>query len=149
MLAWHALAGLAEAALTVAIVVALGRLARRDSFGLELSAKSAGLVVVASLAVAVLSLPAIGLASGAPDSYQAALAAAEQSGLAVGQIESPSKLSTAAAVVQNCQDNLAAALPQSEGPLVAFSTMLAGAFAWSVAWAGSRASANKSLTGCT
>lgn len=109
MLAWHALAGLAEAAVTVAIVAALAKMAARDSAVLELSVKRAGLVVAASLAIAILSLPTFGLASTVPDSYQAALVAAEQSGLAVGSIEMPGKLAGAAAVVQGCQESLAAA----------------------------------------
>ncbi len=86
--------------------------------------------MAASLAVAWLSLPTFGLASAAPDSYQAALAAAEQSGLAVGQIEAPTKLAGGAAVVQGCQDALAAALPDPRGLVVVLATVLSGAIAW-------------------
>ncbi|HEX4145442.1 MAG TPA: energy-coupling factor ABC transporter permease [Pirellulales bacterium] len=155
MLAWHALAGVAEAVLTVAIVAGLARLAARDSGGglaakLELSPGSAGLVVAASLAVALLSLPSFGLASAAPDSYRAALVAAEQSGLAVGQIEAPTKLAGGAAVVQGCQDALAAALPDPRGLMVVLATALAGAIAWGCARTRSRGSViGESLAGCS
>jgi cobalt/nickel transport system permease protein len=156
MLAWHALAGVAEAASTVAIVAVLARLAARDTAGsqlsakLELSPKSAGLVVAASLAIALLSLPAFGLASAAPDSYQAALASAEQSGLAVGQIEAPTKLAGGAAVVQGCQDALAASLPDPRGLVVVLATALAGVIAWGFARTCSRASViGEPLAGCS
>jgi len=141
MLAWHALAGVVEAAATVAIVGLLARLAARDATGLELSARGAGLVVAASLAIAVLSLPAFGLASAAPDSYEAALASAEHSGLAVGQIESAAKLAGPAFVVQGCQDALTRAIPSSEGPLAVLATVLAGLVAWGFAWTGLRTQA--------
>ena len=59
MLAWHALAGVAEAGLTVAIVAVLAKLAaRRLRSAWSFRQKRAGLVVAASLAIAVLSLPA-------------------------------------------------------------------------------------------
>jgi cobalt/nickel transport system permease protein len=156
MLAWHALAGVAEAALTVAIVAMLAKLAASDLSGLEcptkleLSARSAGLVVVASLGIALFSLPTFGLASAVPDSYQAALVAAEQSGLAVGLIEAPTKLSTAASVVQGIQDALAAALPDRDGLFVVLATVLAGVIAWVFAWTNSRVSVSgEPLAGCS
>jgi cobalt/nickel transport system permease protein len=156
MLAWHALAGVIEAAATVAIVAALAKWAVRDvtsadlSAKLELSPQRAGLVVAASLAIAVLSLPAFGLASAVPDSYQAALVSAEQSGLAVGQIEAPNKLAGASAVVQGCQDALAAALPDREGWIVVLATILAGVMAWGFARTSSRAAViSEPLAGCS
>jgi cobalt/nickel transport system permease protein len=155
MLAWHALAGVAEATLTVAIVAGLANLAARESTGprlsakLELSPRSAGLVMAASLAIALLGLPAFGLASAAPDSYQAALVAADQSGLAVGQIEAPAKLAGASAVVQGCQDALAAALPDPQGLLVVLATALSGVIAWGIARTSRASTIGEPLAGCS
>jgi cobalt/nickel transport system permease protein len=156
MLAWHAVAGLAEAASTMAIVAVLTNLADREALGcegwakLDLGPKSAGLVVAVSLAVAILGLPAFGLASAAPDNYQAALVSADQSGLAVGQIETPGKLAGASAVVQGCQDALAASLPDAQGLLVVLAAVLAGGIAWGCARTSSRARViGEPLAGCS
>ena len=128
MVLWHLLAGVLEAVASVAIVASLARWAKRDAAEFQLSARGTAWVTTASLLIAV--LPALGFTSSVPDGYRAALASAEQAGLAVGQIDSTAQLAGVSATLQAWQDGIAAAFPGPEAVLVVLATALAGLAAW-------------------
>lgn len=80
MFASHAIAGLFEAALTVAIAAVIAQLAQRQGAavtppGWALSPLSSAAIVAVSLVVVVLSGPTWGLASSLPDGLEAAILA--------------------------------------------------------------------------
>lgn len=95
MLATHAVLGLVEAAVTMAVVAAMAVAARPvglegPAFALQpisLSPRAAGILIAVSLTVALLSLPTFGLASSLPDGYQAAVRQLHESGQALGSLE--------------------------------------------------------------
>jgi hypothetical protein len=104
MLGLHACAGMLEALATMGLLALLAPSRRASGAGLALAPARAGAVGLASLAVALVSLPSLGLASATPDAYEAALAAVAQAGHALGGIEAPERLSGLAATVAAWQD---------------------------------------------
>jgi cobalt/nickel transport system permease protein len=153
MIGWHAIAGILEAAATLAAIRALERVRERrgllphQSWALSspgsapaalstqaaLSARGAAIVAVVSLVVAVLSVPALGLASSAPDTYEAALAAARAAGFAVGDLDQVQQLSGFSGQVQSWQGELAALLPGPEMISAVLATVIAGMASWGCA----------------
>jgi len=128
MLWSHMLAGVLEGAVTVALVGVLGGLASRESLP-RLTTRRAAVVFAASLAVALLSLPGLGLASTAPDLYEAAVESLRTSGLALGGLETAIQ-SGISATAQSWQDAMAAVLAGLGPMLVLLTTVMAAALAW-------------------
>jgi cobalt/nickel transport system permease protein len=126
MLASHACAGMFEAAATMALVALLTKAAEPRPGRIALTARQATAVGSASAALALFSQPGWGLASQAPDAYQAALAAVGQLGHALGGVEATDRLHGLAAVAQAWQDALAAALPAANALAPALGALLAG-----------------------
>jgi len=127
MLGTHALFGVLEAVSTVAIVALLGGLGQASAEPLRLPrSRSAGLTAMA-LVVAVLSAPAFGLASGAPDGYETAVANAKAVGSSLGHLESAEKTGPINAAVESWQTSLVAELPGSQAARGLCGTIIAGA----------------------
>ena len=138
MLGTHAVAGLLEAAVTLAIVGCLAEKYTFSTTSTRLSGSGALVVVVASLALAVLSLPTFGLASSAPDGYEASISALRESGLALGSLDSAQRLAGLSATVQHWQTSLVAAIALPEIWLALTATVIAGMLAWGGATACAR-----------
>ncbi len=105
MLATHAMAGAVEGVATVALVALLGAVVQLAPGEFLLSSVRAGVVAAMSMAIAVLSLPAIDLASGLPDGYEAALATVAAAGRTLGRVETLSS-GGLAATVQSWQQSI-------------------------------------------
>ncbi len=109
MLASHAVAGLLEATLTVALAAVLAqaavRGAEKNELAWRLSPRMAGGLLAVSLVVALLSLPTVGLASAEPDGYESALVQVTSAGGALGRIESDRELKGLAAMAESWQQN--------------------------------------------
>jgi cobalt/nickel transport system permease protein len=132
MLATHAMAGAVEGVATVALAVLLGALTQPAGHMLQLSHARAGAVAAASLVIAVLSLPAFGLASRLPDGYEAALAAVAGAGRALGHVEVLGS-SGLGATVQSWQQSIVSLWSGPDALVVLTGTLLAGGLAWLVA----------------
>jgi cobalt/nickel transport system permease protein len=133
MLASHALFGVAEAAATVAIVGLLGGLRRPAGAPLKLPRAWSGGIAGTAIMIAILSAPQFGLASGAPDGYETAVARAHEAGSPLGNLESASQAGKLNAKVQAWQDRLVAQMPTSEPLRGAIGTLVAGAIAFGLA----------------
>lgn len=139
MLATHAMLGIAEAAATVAVVAALSLGTRRSApratapglQPLSLSPRGATAVVVASLAVTLLSLPTFGLASTLPDGYGAVVRQLHDSGRALGNLEN-APLAGLSGTLQAWQQALSASGIVPELLLVLTATLAAAGTCWTV-----------------
>ena len=160
MLAWHALAGLAEAALTVAIVAALANLSARDSTGCH----SLRYDVRQRSTWGPKCRPGRRHKPGHRGPQAARVRAGQRRprqlsgrarggravGFGRGANRGPDKLAGASAVVQGCQDALAAALPDPRGMLVVLATILSGVIAWGLARTSAGAGVDgEPLAGCS
>jgi cobalt/nickel transport system permease protein len=130
MLSFHTLAGLLEGAATVAVVYLLGGLATTERKPARVSARVAAWIAAASVLVAVLSLPALGLASATPDGYQTAL---QQSNSGLARLESTRHLTGASALAQSWQDAIGSVFGSAEALPAVLATILAGGLAWGCA----------------
>jgi cobalt/nickel transport system permease protein len=130
MLASHALFGVLEAAATVAIISLLGGLRRPAGAPLELPRVWSGGITGTAIMIAVLSAPQFGLASGAPDGYETAVARAHEAGSPLGRLESATQAGDLNATVQTWQDRLVAQMPASESVRGAIGALIAGATAF-------------------
>ena len=139
MVGAHALFGVLEAIATVAIVALLGSVGgASQGEPLQLPRAWSASIIGLSLLIALLSAPALGVASAAPDGYETAVANAKQAGHALGELGSVANAGTINATVQAWQDRLVNLFP---GPKMArdlTSTLIAGAVAWGLALACSR-----------
>jgi cobalt/nickel transport system permease protein len=124
MFAAHACVGLLEGLATMAIVTLLASAKHSRNAAFRLSRPQVVAVAIASLALILVSLPQLGIASAAPDAYQASLAEVARAGYALGDIESPDRLSGIATAAQSCQDALTLSLP--EPLMAALGALLAG-----------------------
>ena len=114
MLSSHAVFGVLEAVITVAVVALLGGLKRPEGASLRLSPVRSASIVGLAIAIAVLSAPQFGLASSSPDGYEAAVARAHDAGSSLGKLESAAATGELNARVQVWQDSLVAEFPASE-----------------------------------
>jgi hypothetical protein len=139
----HLAAGAIEGVATVAIVALLEATSRQRSGellagGLRLSSTTCATLAAASVAIALLSAPALGLASSAPDGYQAALGALRDSGAALGSVEAIAASSGIASTLEAWQQSLAAPFDVLGSGLFVLATVLAGVMAWGCAYSCSR-----------
>jgi cobalt/nickel transport system permease protein len=138
MLGTHAIFGTLEAVVTVAIVTLLGGLGHPAGRPLALPRSWSAGVTALAIVVALLSSPTFGLASGAPDGYESAVAVAKAGGSPLGHLESAEKAGQFNAAVQSWQDNIVARLPSSHTTRTLFSTLVVSAAAGGLALACSR-----------
>jgi cobalt/nickel transport system permease protein len=138
MLLAHAVFGVLEAVITVAVVALLGDLKRPQAASFHLSRSQAASIAALAIAIAMLSAPQFGLASSAPDGYETAVARAHDAGSPLGQLGSATAGGELNARVQAWQDNLVAALPASEIARGIFGTIAAGVISFGLAVAGAR-----------
>jgi cobalt/nickel transport system permease protein len=133
MLSSHAVFGILEAVITVAIVALLGGLRRQEGATLRLTPARSTSMAALAMAIAALSAPQFGLASSAPDGYEAAIARAHDTGSPLGKLESAAATGEQNARVQAWQDALVAEFPASEAARGILGTMAAGAIACGLA----------------
>ncbi len=138
MLSSHAVFGVLEAVITAAIVALLGGLKRPEGTSLRLSPVRSASIVSLAIAIALLSSPQFGLASSAPDGYEAVVARAHDAGSPLGKLESAQSAGELNARVQVWQDALVAEFPASEAARGVFGAVAAGAIALGLAVACSR-----------
>jgi cobalt/nickel transport system permease protein len=133
MLGCHALFGVLEAIVTVSLVAVLGGLARPQGAALRMPSKWAATLGALSVVVALMSLPALGLASTAPDGYESAVAAARQAGQPLGRLESADAAGNVNARIEAWQKDVVSRFPGPLAARVAVTTLIAGVMAWGVA----------------
>jgi hypothetical protein len=102
---------------------------------------------VAGLILAVLCLPAFGLVSLLPDGYEAAVEHANQSGLAIGTLESTDQLAGMSANLASLQTAFVSACADYELCVVLLATIMAGGMAWSLARSSHRTGSHPVQTG--
>jgi cobalt/nickel transport system permease protein len=133
MLLAHAVFGVLEAVITVAVVALLSGLKRPQLTSFHLSRVQSASIAALAIAIAVLSAPQFGLASSAPDGYETAVARAHDAGSPLEQLESAAAAGQLNARVQSLQDKLVAYLPASQIARGILGTLAAGAIAFGLA----------------
>ncbi|HKD35393.1 MAG TPA: energy-coupling factor ABC transporter permease [Pirellulales bacterium] len=129
MLGSHAVFGVLEAVITVAIVAILGGMKRQEGVPVRFSPERTASIAAVAIAIAVLSAPQFGLASSAPDGYETAVAKAQDAGSPLGNLQSAATAGELNARVQAWQNGLVAAFPSSETVRGLLGTLSAGALA--------------------
>jgi hypothetical protein len=136
MIGSHVVAGLFEAAATVAIVFLLVRLShtrkeRETPTTWTFSPAASATLIGLSLAVALLTAPALGLASPLPDAYEAAIASTSAS---IDEVSNPIAEQGLAVQAERWQETMIGAMPTTPGFVAICSTVIAGCMAAATAW---------------
>jgi len=129
----HVAVGLLEAGITVAIIAAVGGLSGQPALGRRWSFVRVGALTALALALAVLSAPALGLASDKPDGYQAAVASASPNTTLAG-LDSANGLSGINLRVEQFQLGVVNFFHGPEALVGALATLAAGLAIAGISW---------------
>jgi cobalt/nickel transport system permease protein len=129
----HVAVGLLEAGITVAVVAAVGGLSGQPALVRRWSFARVGALTALAFALAVLSSPALGLASDKPDGYQAAVASASPN-TTLANLDSANGLCGVNLRVQQFQLGVVNFFHGSEALVGALATLAAGIVVGGIGW---------------